>query len=287
VRRRLLLVAAALVVATGAAAPSFAAPPAPVQRVASLNLAADEILVEILPPGRLVGVTRWVDDPTSSLAVGRIPPDVVRFPRAELERLVALHPDLVVVSEYSEADFLHQLETSGLRWHRMEGLTSLPAIRAAIRALGDAVGEPLATQKLLARYDERLNTLAARLAGAPRPRVLYWGNPHTAGADTAYGAIIECGGGENVARTLGLTGMVPLGAERAFTTDPDYLLIGESFESKEALEQHPLLGKLRAVREGKVISMPSARLVTLSQHVADSCWYLASRLHPDRVAGTR
>lgn len=278
-KRRLVLAAASL--ALVGAVPS----PKPVQRVASLNLAADEVLVEILAPRRLVGVTRWVDDPASSMAVGRVPKEVVRFPRAELERLVALRPDLVVVSEYSEADFLHQLEKSGLRWHRMEGLTSLPAIRAAILALGDAVGEPAAARKLVARYDERLATLATHLAGAPRPRVLYWGNPDTAGADTAYGAIIECGGGENVARTNGLRGMVPLGAERAFTMDPDVLLIGESFESKEALERHPLLHKLRAVREGHVITMPSARLVTLSQHVADSCWYLATRLHPDRVAG--
>ena len=46
----------------------------PARRVASINLSADEVLVEILPPERLVGVTRWVDEPetpTRSAASGR------------------------------------------------------------------------------------------------------------------------------------------------------------------------------------------------------------------------
>jgi ABC-type Fe3+-hydroxamate transport system substrate-binding protein len=113
--------------------------------------------------------------------------------------------------------------------------------------------------------------------------VLYWANPHTAGAETAYGAIIEAAGGENVARTLGLTGIIPFGAERAFAANPDYVVIGESFESLESLRKHPLLSQLAAVREGRVVTVPTARLVTLSQHIADSCWYLAARLHPERV----
>jgi hypothetical protein len=30
--------------------------------------------------------------------------------------------------------------------------------------------------------------------------------------------------------------------------------------------------------------MPGELLVTLSHHAAESCWYLASKLHPGRVA---
>ena len=86
----------------------------------------------MLPPERLVAVTRWADDPEMSNVAGRVPPAAERLPRADLERLIALRPDLVVVSEYTDADFLHLLEKSGLRHHRMSGLGSLPGIRAAI-----------------------------------------------------------------------------------------------------------------------------------------------------------
>src|SRR5262245_7795111 len=185
------LAVAAVFLALVAAAP---APDVP-RRVASLNLTADEILVDILPPDRLAAVTSLADDPDSSNVAGRVPARALRFPKADLERLVALAPDLVVVSEYTDADFLKQVERSGLRYHRMEGLHSYSGYRAAILALGRAVGAPAAAERLVARYDQVLADVGRRLHGVSRPRTLYWSAPYTAGEDTALGALIECAGG--------------------------------------------------------------------------------------------
>src|SRR5689334_15833996 len=90
-----LLLAASTLGAAPAPTPSPAAKAAP-QRIASLNLTADEVLVEILPVERLVAVTAASDDVGTSNVVGRVPPTVARFRKADLERLVALSPDLVV-----------------------------------------------------------------------------------------------------------------------------------------------------------------------------------------------
>jgi iron complex transport system substrate-binding protein len=251
--------------------------------VASLNLTADELLVEMLPPERLVAVTRWADDADMSNVAGRVPAGAVRLPRADLERLIALRPDLVVVSEYTDADFLRLLEKSGLRHHRMSGLDSLDGIRVAIVDLGRAVGAEPAAARLLSRYDAVLAELRRRLAGAPRPRVLYWGDPHTAGAGTTIGALVEAGGGTNVARELGISGIVPLAGEKAFAADPDAFLVTAGSGAAAALRGHPLLSRTRAVREGRVVEMPNRLLFTLSDHAADAAWWLASRLHPARV----
>ena len=137
IARRALLLAAASIVGVSPAAPQATKP----QRVASINLSADEVLVEILPPGRLVSVTRWADAEGTSNVVGRVPKSVHRFVKADMEQLVALEPDLVVVSEYTDADFMKQLERSGLRVHRMLGLSTLAGVRGAILDLGRAVGE--------------------------------------------------------------------------------------------------------------------------------------------------
>jgi iron complex transport system substrate-binding protein len=251
--------------------------------VASLNLTADELLVEMLPPERLVAVTRWADDADMSNVAGRVPAAAVRLPRADLERLVALRPDLVVVSEYTDADFLRLLEKSGLRHHRMGGLDSLPGIRAAIVDLGRAVGAPEAAARLTSRFDAVLAELARRLAGEPRPRVLYWGDPHTAGAGTAIGSLVETAGATNVGRELGLRGIVPLAGEKAFAADPDAFLVTEGSGAAAALRRHPLLSRTRAAREGRLIEMPNRLLVALSDRAADAAWWLASRLHPARV----
>jgi iron complex transport system substrate-binding protein len=253
------------------------------RRVASLNLAADEILVDILAPERLVAVTRWADTEGTSNVVGRVPPAVFRFQKADMERLMALQPDLVVLSEYHDADFMRLVERSGIRTHRMTGLSSLAGIRAAILALGSAVGEAAGAQRLVTRYDDVLSQLAKRLQGARRPRVLYWANPHTAGSATAIGALIEGGGGVNVAAELGITGIAPIGAERAFVANPDVVLIGSGWGSADALKAHPLLSRLGAVQKGRVVEFPTELLVALSHHAAAACWRLASLLHPDRV----
>ncbi len=253
------------------------------RRVASLNLTADELLVEMLPPERLVAVTRWADDADMSNVAGRVPATAVRLPRADLERLVALRPDLVVVSEYTDADFLRLLEKSGLRSHRLSGLDTLAGIRVAIVELGEAVGTPEAAARLAARFDAVLGELARRLEGTKRPRVLYWADPHTAGSGTAIGALIEAAGGTNVAGELGLRGIVPLAGERAFAADPDVLLITRGSGAATALRGHPLLSRTRAVREGRVVEIPNRLLVALSDRAADAAWWLASRLHPARV----
>jgi iron complex transport system substrate-binding protein len=272
-----------IAVAAGIFSLALTAAADPPRRVASLNLTADELLVEMLPPERLVAVTRWADDPGMSNVAGRVPAASVRLPRADLERLVALQPDLVVVSEYTDADFLHLLEKSGLRHHTIGGLETLGGIRAAILDLGRAVGTPEQATRLAARFDAVLAELGRRVAGERHPRVLYWGNPHTAGAGTAIGSLIEAAGATNIARELGLRGIVPLAGERAFAADPDVFLVSEGSGAATALRGDPLLSRTRAVREGHVVEMPNRLLVALSDRAADAAWWLASRLHPGCV----
>jgi iron complex transport system substrate-binding protein len=254
----------------------------PPQRVASLNLASDEILADILPLARLVAVTALVDEPGTSNAVGRIPKTIARFPKVDVERLIALKPDLVVVSEYTDADVLHALQRSGLRIHRMTGLDSLMGFRRALLDLGDAVGERTRAASLAADFDARLGEIERRLKGAPRPRLLYWASGFTAGSKTAFDALIACGGGDNAAAQAGISGITPLGAERAYGLDPDWLFIGGHTTTSKEIREHPLLSRMRAAKAGHVIEMPTELLVALNHHAIKSCEFMARSLHPER-----
>jgi len=94
--------------------------------------------------------------------------------------------------------------------------------------------------------------------------------------------VIGRAGGRNVAAELKLSGVRPLGAERALAADPDFFLVAAGGD-RAKLAAHPVLAQARAVKAGHVIEMPSALLMTLSQHAARSCAFLAHALHPDRV----
>ncbi len=277
--RTLLLLVAVLL---GTASPTRAQTAAAPQRVASLNLASDEILADILPLRRLVAVTALVDEAGMSNAVGRIPPSVARFPKVDIERLIALRPDLVVVSEYTDADVLRALRQSGLKVHRMTGLDSLEGFKRALLDLGDAVGEKERAARLAAEFDARLGTIDRKILGTRPPRLLYWASGFTAGSKTAFDALIRCGGGENAAALAGISGITPLGAERAYGLDPDWLFIGSHTTTAREIRDHPLLSRMRAVKAGHVVEMPTDLLVALNHHAAASCEFMAKALHPER-----
>lgn len=256
--------------------------PPPPQRVASLNLASDEILADILDLRRLVAVTALVDEPGTSNAVGRVPRTIARFPKVDVERLIALRPDLVVVSEYTDADVLRALQRSGLRVHRMIGLDSLAGFRQALLDLGAAVGEEEKTKAVASDFDARLAALEQQIKGAPRPRVLYWASGFTAGSKTAFDALIACGGGDNAAAQKGISGIAPLGAERAYGVDPDWLFIGRETTTSREIREHPLLSRMRAVKANHVVEMPTELLVALNHHAVKSCEFMARALHQER-----
>lgn len=277
----LALADGATVAATNAAP---VVPSAKPQRVASMNLASDEILADILPAARLVAVTALVDEAGTSNAVGRVAKTVPRFPKVDIERLIALKPDLVVVSEYTDADVLRALRTSGLRVHRMTGLDSFPGFRKALLDLGDAVGEGATASKLAAAFDAGLAEIATKIKGAPTPSVLYWASGYTAGSKTAFDALIACGGGANAAAAAGISGIAPMGAERAYRVDPDWLFIGGQTTTAREIREHPLLSRMRAVKAGHIVAMPTELLVALNHHAVKACDFMARSLHKDRFA---
>jgi iron complex transport system substrate-binding protein len=278
------LLFAAGIVDPAQAQPRPAAPEAKPQRVASLNLASDEVLVEILPLSRLVAVTALIDEVGTSNAIGKVPKSIARFPKVDVERLIALKPDLIVVSEYTDADVLRALQNSDLKAHRMIGLDSFEGFKKALLDLGSAVGERTAAEGLVKNFDARLAAIDAAIQGAPRPKVLYWASSFTSGAKTPFDAIIRCGGGENTAALAGMTGITTIGAERAFGLDPDWLLIGQRTATATEIRSHPLLSKMRAVKAGHVVEMPTDILVALNHHAAKACEFMARTIHKDRFA---
>src|SRR5579872_91380 len=93
--RTLLL---AVVLAVGCHRPE--APPAAgtPRRIVSLTLATDEMLLDLVPVERVIGVTFLVDDPEISNVAGRYPPDVPRLRQGDAERIVGMQPDLVCLA---------------------------------------------------------------------------------------------------------------------------------------------------------------------------------------------
>src|SRR3954447_6053946 len=263
------------------------AAPATPRRIVSMTLATDEILAELVPIDRVVGVTALSDDPELSNVAGVYPREVARFREMNLERLVALGADLVCIAPYNTADSLVLLERSGLSIYRNEAVDSIDEIEAGLLALGARVGEPARARALVERMEEHRRRLAARLEGlSRRPRVLYWSGGFTSGRGTTIDDMIREGGGVNVAAVLGVEGSPEIAPERVVAADPEVLLLSLAKVEGSAgqMASHPILRHLRALREGRVVALEGRSLTSVSQFVVEGAERLARALHPERFA---
>jgi iron complex transport system substrate-binding protein len=265
-------------------APGVSAP----RRIVSLTLGTDEILAELVPAERLAGVTALADDPGISNVAGRYPKDIPRLRDADVERLLALHPDLVCVAPYNTADALKLLERSGLSVYRNEAVHSLDEIEAGIQKLAERVGEAERGRQLAGQMQARRQALARHLRDLPRrPRVLFWSAGFTAGRRSTMDDILREAGAVNVAAELNLDDSVELSPERVIAADPDVVLVARwSGEDRHThIDQHPILRNLRAVRAGQVIVIDGRYLTSVSHFAVEGAERLARQLHPEHFAG--
>jgi iron complex transport system substrate-binding protein len=253
-------------------------------RIVSVTLATDEMLLALVEPHRLLGVTYLaVDERLSNMAheAAAIPHKV----RADPEQIISLQPDLVFVASFLRGEFIKLLQAAGLVLFQFQEYDSIAEIQQNIRLIGQVVGEEAKADALVAAMQVRLLALAERLRpiGA-RPRVLYWGSHgYTAGRLTSMDDLITHAGGENLAATYGMIGPANLSAEQVLAMNPQVIVSGSLDQSAQrgspALLLHPALQGTDAVQHGRVYTIPSRYLVTISQFIVDGVEAFARVLH--------
>lgn len=257
------------------------------QRIVSVNITSDEILLD-LAPERLLAVSYHAADPAMSSAV-REAEQVPLKMKDDVERLLLLAPDLVVIGAH-KVDVVRQIEEAGVPVVRIQGFESIEWIRALITTLGLAVGRPERARHLVAAMDVRLAAVARRVERRPRPSVLYYSpGGFTGGRKTTLDDVIRAAGGENVALRLGVSGWKRLSLEQAVLADPEVILLSDSqwwtTQFDRDFAAHPAFRNGRAVRGGRVYVLPSRLTTTASHHVVETVETLARLLHPDAFPG--
>ncbi len=213
----------------------MAAAPA-AERIVSLNLCSDQLLV-LLAPERIAALSTLSRDPALSFVAGRAAalPQV----RADAEAVLRLKPDLVLAGRYGAQATLALLEARGLHVLRLEQPRSFDEIRVQIRELAAALGVSDRGEALVAGMD-------AQLAALPRParavRALLW-QPRgwTSGPGTLGDAVLHAAGLANA----GAGGQV--GIEALLTHPPDLLVTATapSYPSlATSMLRHPALAGL-------------------------------------------
>ncbi|MCZ7647204.1 MAG: ABC transporter substrate-binding protein [Planctomycetota bacterium] len=258
----------------------------PPQRIVSATLVADEMLTEMIAPERLVAVTAYAEQPGVSNCREKLPPHAARLQQAYTEEILALRPDLVFVADYSEANTVRQLLGAGIPVVRLGQERGFEAIARNLALLGAVTGEEARAADMAASMRARIEAVKRRVAGRPRPRVLYytqWGT--TAGVGTLIDEMIELGGGRNVARELGLKSVTQVQLEAVLAARPEVLIVQGYLESGEAavrrLLDDPLWAGVPAVRDRRIHAVPAKSMGCVSQYGVEGLEAVARALHPE------
>lgn len=243
----------------------------PPARVISLTLAGDEMLASLLDVERVAGVTPLVDDPSYSGVAGAYPASTPRV-GASAERLLALGPDLVVVSGYSHPATVRALVGAGAPVLRLPSGRSLDEVREALVLLSAAVGAEDRASATLARFDEARASLAARRPRAPRPRALFLAaGGFTHGPGTLIDELLTLGGVENLARAFGLEGLARIGAELVVAARPELVIVSAEDEPAARATLATIVpGAARALAGVRVIAIPPSELETTTPRCVEA-----------------
>jgi iron complex transport system substrate-binding protein len=251
----------------------------PFRRIVSLDPTITEILFAIGAGQKLVGRSHWDAWPAAALRLPDLGPGI----RPNVEAVLATRPDLVVL--YASEDnrgAAARLRGAGVATAAFR-VDQIDAFRRVTPLLGRLSGDSVAAGVTVDSVDRSLERVRAATAGRARPKVLIpaWDTPLIViGGGSFVSQIVSIAGGDNVyGRRPERSPQVTL--EDVVRRDPDVILIGP--ERRERYVTDPRWRSLRAVRDGRVLTMDTALVWRASTRMGEAAASIARLLHPDAV----
>ena len=250
----------------------------PAQRIVSLSPGATALLFAAGAGDRVVGTAEYSLEPEAARAIARVG-DAHGF---NLERILALHPDVIVAwPQGTSLGTLAQLERLGLKvyHHRLQRLDALaPAIERLGRLAGTAPAAASAGEALRVRIAA---LRAAHARATPRTILLQlWDEPvFTVGGGQVLSDVLAACGYRNVFADLAGSSPV-VSREAVVARDPDAILAltDSPGGGTQWLDHWRALGALRAVRSGHLWAWGDPRLTRMGPQIVDATEALCSAL---------
>ena len=147
----------------------------PPARIVCLTEETVETLYLLGEQDRIVGVSGYAVRPPR---VRREKPRVSAFISADIPKILALEPDLVLAFSDLQAEITAELIRAGIAVHAFNQ-RDVAGILVMIRTLGALVGAADKAEALARSYEARLGEVAALVRGRPKPKVYFeeWDDP--------------------------------------------------------------------------------------------------------------
>ena len=253
--------------------------PAPPQRILTLSMGTDEILLGLVKPERMAAVNSLLDDPANSNVVGLARQIPQKVGEPTVEQILKLQPDLVIVPDWGNLEQVPSLRDMGLKVVVCKGAANVQEIRETVQLLAQAVGEPKRGEVLLGKMDAKLQEIQQRVERIPpeerKTVVLLSVMAAYGGIGCTFDDACRYAGVQNGMALAGICSGQTMSKEQLVLINPDVLLLpsyrdGNGFRQDEfraAYENDPALQTVKAVQCGALKSPRDAYIYNGSQDI--------------------
>ncbi len=250
----------------------------PAKRIVSLAPNITEILFAIGAGERVIGRTAFCDYPPSAAAV-----EVVGdFQRPNFERIVALHPDLVLMSAVGNLEEAYRkFGELSINAFVLEAATIEGTIEA-IDTIGTITGLEPNARRISDGLRRQIDSIRSLAAASPNVSVFVVidKSPLISVSKGFLAEAIEIAGGDNIAK--GSVAQYPtFSREEVVRRNPEVVILVSPAPNavEEILELYPEWGTLGAVRAGKIYRVDPDLLSRPGPRIGDGIDLLFRTLH--------
>jgi iron complex transport system substrate-binding protein len=250
------------------------------QRIVSLAPSNTEILFALGLGDKVVGVTDWCDYPPEALGKEK----VGSYDTPDIEKIVALNPDLILVAYGTTMEVINSLVGLGLTVFGIK-TTDLDDLLNDIRRIGEITDKELEAQALTSEMAVGIQAVTNQTEELEqRPKVFYivWHDPlWTAGSGTFIHELIEKAGGVNICQNI--TGYTTINLEEVVAHDPEIIITSEWSYDWARNETGPL-ASTNASQEGRIYTCNDDLVQRPGPRLVEGLEWFAYFIHPEIFA---
>ena len=229
-------------------------------RIVSTSTIADQVLIEIVEPNRLLAVSGH----TLRTQESRAFKDKIGVEHArDVETIIELRPDIVFINNFIDRRQVERLKDAGLNVFDMGEMRGLETLVPNIRQVAAVFGVPELGQALANDFVRKLEAVSADVPEEDRRRAIYVGihgdRLYGGTAGTSFHDVLVAGGLIDMAAEAGFHGWPAFTNEQLLSLDPTWIITNPGTE--RSLCRHPGFEALSACQDGRVRSVET-RLLT-------------------------
>jgi iron complex transport system substrate-binding protein len=252
------------------------------KRIIALAPSITEIIFALEQQDRLKGTTQYSNYPAEAAKLTK----VGSYVRLDLERIVALRPDLcIAIKDGNPKGTIDRLQSLNIPVFAVNP-HNLESMMQAIQRIGGILNASAKAKALvedMRRRMQRVDALVSRIERRPRVFIQIGISPViSAGRNTFIHELIVRAGGVNVA--AGNSAYPHFSREQVFALAPDVLIITSMSRSggfEKAKADWNRLSDMAAVRENRIYTVNSDVFYRPSPRLLDALEILTRLLHPE------